>query len=97
MLLKAVKDEGVLGKGMAKEEVAEKRRNQYKEKALHRQYERSTREIRDRKSWNLLKRGTLKKDTDGTLMAAQDQALRTIAIKNKVDKQDILPMCWLCG
>ena len=49
-LLKAVKDEG-----MSKEDVAEKRRNQYKEKPLHGQYVRSTEEIRDHKSWNWLK------------------------------------------
>ena len=69
-LLKAVKDEGILGEGMSKEDVAEKRRNQYKEKPLHGQYVRSTEEIRDHKSWNWLKRGTLKKETEGTLMAA---------------------------
>ena len=96
-LLKAVKDEGILGEGMSKEDVAEKRRNQYKEKPLHGQYVRSTEEIRDHKSWNWLKRGTLKKETEGTLMAAQDQALRTNAIKSRIDKQDISPMCRLCG
>ena len=30
-------------------------------------------------------------------MAAQDQALRTNAIKKMIDKQDISPMCRLCG
>ena len=85
-----MKDEGILGEGMSKEDVAEKRRNQYKEKPLHGQYVRSTEEIRDHKSWNWLKRGTLKKETEGTLMAAQDQALRTNAIKSRIDKQDIL-------
>ena len=96
-LLKAVKDEGIRGEGMSKEDVAEKRRNQYKEKPLHGQYVRSTEEMRDHKSWNWLKRGTLKKETEGTLMAAQDQALRTNAIKSRIDKQDISPMCRLCG
>ena len=96
-LLKDVKDEGILGEGMSKEDVAEKRKNQYKEKPLHGQYVRSTEEIRDDKSWNWLKRGTLKKETEGTLMAAQDQALRTNAIRSRIDKQDISPMCRLCG
>ena len=89
--LKAVKDEGILGEGTSKEEIADKRRNQYKEKPLHGQYVRSTEEIRDYKSWNWLKRGTLKKETEGTLMAAQNQALRTNAIKSRIDKQDISP------
>ena len=96
-LLKAVKDEGILGEGMSKEDVAEKRRNQYEEKPLHGQYVRSTEEIRDHKSWNWLKKGTLKKENEGTLMAAQDQALRTHAIQSRIDKQDVSPMCRLCG
>ena len=61
------------------------------------QYVRITEEIRDHESWNWLKRGTLKKETEGTLMAAQDQALRTNAIKSRIDKQDISPMSRLCG
>ena len=53
-LLKAVKDEGILGEGMSKEGIVEKRRNRYKEKPLHGQYVRSTEEIRHFKSWNWL-------------------------------------------
>ena len=30
-------------------------------------------------------------------MAAQDQALRTNFIKKRIDKQDVSPMCRLCG
>ena len=89
-LLKAEKDEGILGEGMSKGDVAEKRRNQYKEKPLHGQYVRSTEEIRDHKSWKWLKKGTLKKETEGTLMAAQDQALRTHAIQSRIDLLAIL-------
>ena len=44
-----------------------------------------------------MKRGTLKKETDGLLTAAQDQALRTNYIRNKIDRQDVSPMCRLCG
>ena len=78
-------------------EVAEYRRRQCKEKPLHRQYVRSTGEIRDYKRWNWFKTGTIKKDTKGTLMAPQDQALRTNAIKSRFDRQHISPMCRLCG
>ena len=35
------------------------------------------------------KKGTLKKETEGMLMAAQDQALRTNYITKIVDKQDV--------
>ena len=39
----------------------------------------------------------LKKETEVLLTAAQDQALRTSCIKNKVNKQDVSPMCRLRG
>ena len=57
------------------------------------QFERITEEIKDKDSWNWLKKETLKKDTEGMLMAAQDQALRTNYIKKRIDKQNVSPMC----
>ena len=48
-------------------------------------------------SWEWLSKGTLKKETEGMLMAAQDQALRTNAIKSRIDKQDISPVCRMRG
>ena len=39
----------------------------------------------------------MKKETESVLTAAQDQALRTNYIRNMTDKQDVLPMCRLCG
>ena len=74
-----------------------KRKRQYKEKALHSQFERTTEEIKDKDSWNWLKKGTLKKETEGVLMAAQDQALRTNYTEKRIDKQDVSPMCRICG
>ena len=44
-----------------------------------------------------LKRGILKKETEGFIIAAQDQALRTNAIKVNIDKQTGTSMCRLCG
>lgn len=38
----------------------------------------------------------LKKKTKEMLMAAQDQALRTENIKNKVDKQNVSPIYSFC-
>jgi len=52
--------------------------------------------IADLKSWAWLTAGGLKKETEGFLMAAQDQALQTNAIKVKIDKHEGEPMCRMC-
>ena len=96
-LLMAVKDEKILAEGAAKKEIYDKRKRQYKEKALPGQLDGTTEEIKDKDSWNWLKKGTLKKETEGMLMAAQDQALRTNYIKKITDCKDVSPMCRLCG
>jgi len=62
-------------------------------KPLHGQFLRQTQQIADVKSWAWLTTGELKKETEGFLMAAQDQALRTNAIKVKIDKQEGEAMC----
>ena len=54
-------------------------------------------EIRDDATWDWLRKGDLKKETEGMIKAAQDQALRTNAIKAKVEKQNLSPLCRMCG
>ena len=39
----------------------------------------------------------MKKETEGMLFAAQQQALRTNVIKAKIEKQPVSPKCSLCG
>ena len=80
-----------------KERVSRGRLSSYREKTLHGQYVRGTEDVRDPRAWDWLKRGTLKKETEDLLAAAQDQALRTNYIRNMIDKQDVSPMCRLCG
>ena len=46
------------------------------------------------RSW--LRRGYLKKETKGLLVAAQSKALRTNAIKVKIDKSQGNSLCRLC-
>jgi len=60
---------------------------------LHEQFLRQTQQIADSKSWAWLTTGGLKKESEGFLMAAQDQALRTNAIKVKIDKEEGEAMC----
>ena len=79
-----------------------KRRNKEKEngwknKALHGQFSKLTGEIMDQKSWSWVRKGGIKKETEGTIFAAQEQALRTNAIKKRIDGQDISPLCRMCG
>ena len=42
-------------------------------------------------------KGRLKKETEGTIIAAQDQALRTNSIKRLIDKQNVSAKCIICG
>ena len=41
--------------------------------------------------------GVSKKETDGTLFTAQDQALNTKSIKANIDEQPVFLKCRLCG
>ena len=51
----------------------------------------------DASSWNWLYQQDLKKETEGLLIAAQDQALRTNYIKHKIDKvPGSSPLCRMC-
>ena len=43
-----------------------------------------------------IRNGFLKKETEGMLFAAKEQALRTNSIKANIDKQ-VSPKCKLCG
>ena len=69
----------------------------YREKTLHGQYVRDTEEVKDQQTWDLLKRGTLKKGTERLLTAAHDQALRTNYIRNMIEQQHVSPICRLCS
>ena len=47
-------------------------------------------------TWSWLHQQDLKKETEGLIIAAQDQALRTNYIKFRIDKTATSPMCRLC-
>ena len=48
-------------------------------------------------SWRWLRNGFLKKEKEGLILAAQEQALRTNSIKHSIDKTSETPLCRLCG
>ena len=59
----------------------EERKTEWRETPLHGQHLRQTESISSEGSWLWLKIGKMKKETEGLLIAAQDQALRTNVIK----------------
>jgi hypothetical protein len=101
-LLRKVVSEGILDvKGSPedyKRHQQAERLQEWKDKALHGQYVRETGPIANKQmSFGWIRNGRLKKETEGLLVAAQDQALRTNAIKVKIDHQAGSPLCRLCG
>ena len=101
-LLEEVKHAGILGDqeenvAERKQRNKEKRKEQWKEKVLHGKFLRDTEEVRDAETWGWMRKGYLKKETEGMIIAAQDQALRTNWIKKNIDKQNISEKCRMCG
>ena len=48
-------------------------------------------------SWEWLRTGDLQKATEGTIMAAKENAIRTRMIKHTIDKENVSPLCRMCG
>ena len=74
----------------------EDRKSELETKALHGQPFRQTREFSDAESWRWLRDGELKKETEGLIMAAQIQSLRTNVVKAKIDKSTSDVTCRVC-
>ena len=79
--------------GKGKEEVQKEHKTVYKGKVLHGQFRKGTDEIRGSKSWDWLNKGFLKKETESTIIAAQDQALCTNNIRKVEYGEDVSPLC----
>ena len=73
-----------------------KRMEGWKDKVLHGRYPKRTDEL-EANSWDWLKTGWMKKETEGMLMAAQDQALPTRYYKVRVMKEQGSSKCCMCG
>ena len=98
-----IKDKILLGKEIDKEtdkkNCEELRREKWVGKVMHGQYQRQIAEagVDTEASWSWLTHQDLKKETEGMILAAQDQALRTNYIKCKIDKvPGTSPLCRLC-
>ena len=77
------------------EKIAE-RIDGWKGKVLHGQYPKKVEE-KEIKSWDWLRSGWLKKETEGLLLAAQDQALPTKCHKVMIMKEQGSKTCRMCG
>ena len=95
-MLKAVVKEEVIEQGKTKQEINQVRIDNFDSKDMHSVFFKKT-EFRDKQTWDWLKIGNLKKATEGMLMAAQEQALRTKSIQYHIDKTEANPLCRLCG
>ena len=69
----------------------------WKEKALQGEFIQQISNVAGEESWRWLRNGFLKKETEGLILAAQEQALRTNSIKYSIDKTSETPLCRLCG
>ena len=79
------------------ENIMEERTKDWKEKPLHGQYPRLVADADNKKTYLWIKNGYMKKETEGMLTAAQDQALPTRWRKKHIEKQIETSLCRLCG
>ena len=81
-----------------KAEVSKQHEGDWMKMSLRSKLEKEVIESRDKgKACAWLQRGDLKKETESTIFAAQEQAIRTNAIKHSIDKRDVSPRCRMCG
>ena len=94
--LREVVTEEVVSEGIPKVEIRRNRKERLMNKNLHSVFFVKT-DFRDPRSWQWLRNGDLKKATEGTIMAAQEQATRTRSVRHSIDKESVSPLCRLCG
>lgn len=79
-----------------KERMKRKRTEDWSGKQLHGKFKKETSHLSG-VSWNWIRTGELKKETEGLIFAAQDQALRSNAVKARIEKQNVSSKCRMCG
>ena len=66
-------------------------------KLFHGQFRKATEEVRSKRSWEWLKKGYLKRETESTIVAAQGQVLCTRDLRNVVYGENDQSICRVCG
>ena len=93
-----VKTENLKDKEDFKKNSQNEVKNKWHEKRMYGQFVREMLEEIDKElSWKWLVQSDLKVQTEATICAAQEQALRTNYTKNKIDKTSENPLCRMCG
>ena len=82
--------------GRSKEEIDKEHQEKYEGKPLHGQLIIATEEVRSKRSWDWLKKGYLKKETESTIVAAQELVLGTRNV-NVVYGENFQSICRACG
>ncbi|CAB4011202.1 Hypothetical predicted protein [Paramuricea clavata] len=82
-----------------KKTIINRRKESFLEKKIHPVFWKGKKEIRDRAATGqCLKKGTLNDETEGMILPAQNQALRTKWMRHHIDKDfEISPTCRICG
>ena len=97
---------GALEEGLIKEDEDPKvyrkktfksRTEEWQSNPMHGQFLRQTKDLSSSDTWQWLQRGELKKETEGMMMAAQDQALGTRYIQRAIYGTSISPKCRKCN
>ena len=73
------------------------RKQKWEEKQLYGYFKRQTSEISHLKTWTWLRKGNLTRETKSLRTAAQNNAIRTNYVKEKIDKTQQNSKCRLCG
>ena len=73
------------------------RKQKWEGKQLNGRFKRLINNISHDKTWTWLRKGNFKRETESLLIAAQNNAVRTIHIKARIDKTQQNSKCRLCG
>ena len=102
MLAEVAKEEGlkkesIEGKQNYKERIEGEKMSELEKMKLHGQFERDTKALKCADTWNFLRKGDLKRETENLIFAAQEQVLNTNAISRNLYGKDCSDRCRLCG
>ena len=82
--------------GRDSERNKERRKEGWQTKVMHGQHVRQTNDLAAQNSWQWLRRGSLKRQTERLIIAAQDQASGTNYRKAKIKHSRELATCKMC-